>query len=1046
MATISERLAYVLTFDTSSGVKSLEKFGKTADKELGKADQKLDKLGSNMSKFGAGAVAFAGLAGAGLVKMASGAADASANMSALEQVVGDVTAQEIGKWAEGSARAVGLASKEAVAASTQFAGLGKIIGLADKPLADFARSHVELAADMAAFKNVSPQQAVEDLSSAYAGSTEVLRKYNIFLDDRTLKEAYARETGEEVSGTLTTQQKIIAVNSELYRQGADMLGQFGRESGELSGQQAILRSEMTNLSDNIGAGVLPMLVSVLGVATDVTGALSSMSPEAQAAAGQFVALGVAGIGIIGTLSMIAGQVIKMRDRFTDSTGELNKFGKAAKGATVALAALAASQAAFAIVNDIRDVSGKAARSVEELNIAIAEAAKTGNDGAAVMAEFTDVLDQMHTELRLSNIWEDWGKEIKVAGDSGKKSIEDIDRAFNKVLQDSGPEAARALLDAWQTQTDALDHSGGQYRDNIELIERYTSRLDTTAASQDALAVITDGARVAVGNQANIMDDAAIAAGRLAAQLEEVTETEEAWQDWASATQEATDAAVDNYTEMVDAARNWADGIRTAVDSGSQSFNTISVDADTTAAEMTAALQLATYSAATWESNLATIQSKIVGGTAAQKAEFVGYIAEMGAAGAPMVAELAEGDPTEMFDSWVENSAVTGDGMIGGLDPVAGGMEEKMKHADGLLYKQMLLTKSRAQISARKIGDAIPDGVELGIEQGQADLDAVISGMVTSAMAAAKDEAGIESPSRLFRDEVGVPIVEGIEEGIVEEGDKIGDALERAIRSAESDAIQAAEALVDAASAALDGRWSAIDSGRNREDLVEGVADAEDALSKALKSNDVDKIADARERLEDANYRLLKATTDALQGTKAERDAWIETAKAAGLTKTEIDGLVKSYDALKVAGETASASKTAISAEAARATKIREDFAWAVRNGMVGKPELDAIGSYASDPAFQLEEMARRLNMIQSFMGAKITKYHQGGVVAGPLGSEQPAILQAGETVLTRQQAASMGTGGGSTFNVTINADPNPDVTVRKLREWVRRNGPIQGLT
>ncbi len=36
--------------------------------------------------------------------------------------------------------------------------------------------------------------------------------------------------------------------------------------------------------------------------------------------------------------------------------------------------------------------------------------------------------------------------------------------------------------------------------------------------------------------------------------------------------------------------------------------------------------------------------------------------------------------------------------------------------------------------------------------------------------------------------------------------------------------------------------------------------------------------------------------------------------------------------------------------------------------------------------------------------------------------------------------------GGATFNVTIQADPNPDVTVRKLREWVRRNGPIQGVT
>mgnify|MGYP003635014906 CR=1 FL=1 len=83
MATISERLAYVLTFDTSSGVKSLNKLGATADKELGKAEKKLDKMSAGLTKFGAGAVAFAGLAGAGLVKVAMGASDLEESVNAV---------------------------------------------------------------------------------------------------------------------------------------------------------------------------------------------------------------------------------------------------------------------------------------------------------------------------------------------------------------------------------------------------------------------------------------------------------------------------------------------------------------------------------------------------------------------------------------------------------------------------------------------------------------------------------------------------------------------------------------------------------------------------------------------------------------------------------------------------------------------------------------------------------------------------------------------------------------------------------------------------
>ena len=360
MATISERLAYVLTFDTSSGVRSLDQLGKAADKNLKNVDQRLDRAAVSMQKWGAAAVAFAGVAGAGLYKLASGAADAEANMSALEQVVGEAVAQDIGKWAEDSAKGVGMASKDAVAAATTFAQLGKIIGLGGDSLATFSTDLTGLSADFAAFKNVAPEQALQDIQSAFAGSTEVMRKYGIFLDDATLKSAYFRETGEEVTGTLTAQQKIVAINSELYRQGADMIGQWGRESSELAGQQAILKAELTNLGDAIGAGVLPHVVSLMGGLTSMVSLFSSIDRATAGAAGSIAAVGVAILALGGGTLYAAGKLLQFRDGVRAMIAQTPRLaaGLGVVSAAMILYSIDAKKAA--------DVSRDAADSLDDL--------------------------------------------------------------------------------------------------------------------------------------------------------------------------------------------------------------------------------------------------------------------------------------------------------------------------------------------------------------------------------------------------------------------------------------------------------------------------------------------------------------------------------------------------------------------------------------------------------------------------------------------------------------------------------------------------------
>jgi len=83
-------------------------------------------------------------------------------------------------------------------------------------------------------------------------------------------------------------------------------------------------------------------------------------------------------------------------------------------------------------------------------------------------------------------------------------------------------------------------------------------------------------------------------------------------------------------------------------------------------------------------------------------------------------------------------------------------------------------------------------------------------------------------------------------------------------------------------------------------------------------------------------------------------------------------------------------------------------------------------------------------------GNPATRIHTGGVAGGEMfaSNEVPAILEKGEVVLNKGQqssvAAAMSGGGGNTINVYTNADPQ--AVVDALRRFVKRNGPIQGLS
>jgi hypothetical protein len=80
-------------------------------------------------------------------------------------------------------------------------------------------------------------------------------------------------------------------------------------------------------------------------------------------------------------------------------------------------------------------------------------------------------------------------------------------------------------------------------------------------------------------------------------------------------------------------------------------------------------------------------------------------------------------------------------------------------------------------ASKSIGDNIIAGIIAGLDAASGGLFSTISGIIQSALGSAEEEAEIGSPSQLFAREIGLPISQGIAQGILEGLDDVGAALD-----------------------------------------------------------------------------------------------------------------------------------------------------------------------------------------------------------------------------------------------------------------------------
>jgi len=474
---LSEKLELIISADTKGAIAGLNSVGAAAG-DVGKQSSKLDKAGVSMTRMGAAAVAGAAVAGAGLYSLASSASAYGEQVSRASKTFGDDAVPALEEFASAAAETAGISKTLGLQTANEFAALGKAAGLSGDDLVDFSTDMVQSAGDMASFVDIPVEEAITVIGSAMRGESEPIAKYGVDMKEAALQAEAVRIGLVSTEGPLSEQNKRLARNSILLEEGKAWAGDFVDTSDGLGNSQKRLAAEFDNVKVALGDGVLPFAEAGIGIVGGLAEKFSDLGPDAQGVIGKFAAMATVGVGLLGTMSFIGGQAIKMGDRFrpmgADGKRAFSKIGKGAVGASAAIGAAGVAYAIYEIGRAIESATEDTLGFSTALSDAAAAGAADDYDALAVSlgeaAESTEGLfDKVGDAITLNSGY-------KVSINDTVIELDALGQALGKAA-DEDPEGYRAWVAAFEDGKFAIEGMGP----NTEEVANSLSKLDGIVA-------------------------------------------------------------------------------------------------------------------------------------------------------------------------------------------------------------------------------------------------------------------------------------------------------------------------------------------------------------------------------------------------------------------------------------------------------------------------------------------------------------------------------------------------------------------------------------
>jgi len=189
----------------------------------------------------------------GLVAQAS---DLNEQVNRTGAVFGTAADQVIA-FSRTTSQALGITQNDALEAAGNFGQLFQTAGLSSDAAADMSTTMVRLAADIASFNNLRPEDALEKLRSGLVGESEPLRTVGVLLSEEAVKAEAFRLGLARSTADLTEAVKVQARYSLILQQTGAAQGDFARTSTGLANAQRIIRASFVDIQSTLGQAFLP---------------------------------------------------------------------------------------------------------------------------------------------------------------------------------------------------------------------------------------------------------------------------------------------------------------------------------------------------------------------------------------------------------------------------------------------------------------------------------------------------------------------------------------------------------------------------------------------------------------------------------------------------------------------------------------------------------------------------------------------------------------------------------------------------------------------
>jgi hypothetical protein len=178
-------------------------------------------------------------------------------------------------------KAYAVPKKDFIEGAVNLGRFGKAAGASEADAAKLGVNLAKLAADLGSIENIDTATAVQRMSAAMAGETEVLRKHGVMMTEATIRQEALDKGWIKGKEELDEHTKIMARASLIFKDLKDAQGDLARTIDSPANAMRSFQGTIDNFATEVGQVFLPVLSAAAVGGRDLMQSIGEMFRENQ---------------------------------------------------------------------------------------------------------------------------------------------------------------------------------------------------------------------------------------------------------------------------------------------------------------------------------------------------------------------------------------------------------------------------------------------------------------------------------------------------------------------------------------------------------------------------------------------------------------------------------------------------------------------------------------------------------------------------------------------------------------------------------------------